>query len=383
LRLDAVREAGPGESSAVWGDLAAAAALTLGGQLELAYSGQAGWHGLVHGLLLLAQTAPVAVRRVLPATAATIGASALALEAVASTPTNTLSGLLAGLLLLYAVGRNVTGARLVMVSGGMGIGIVLHMLLLPGTEVSDLAFAVIFSSAAWLAGRTVRRREHDRRQAEADAVARQAAALADERTRIARELHDIVAHGVGVMVVQAGAAEQMLESDPSAAREPLSAVRQTGQGALAEMRRLLGLLRHGGEAEGTTPQPSLSQLPALVRQLESAGMPITSSITGDLATLPDGIQVCAYRILQEALTNCLKHSAGAATHVSVRRDSSRLDIDVLNEAPAATSPTTSSGRSGHGLPGMRERVRVYGGTIVAEARPGGGFHVHATLPSTP
>jgi signal transduction histidine kinase len=265
----------------------------------------------------------------------------------------------------------------------MGIGIVLHMLLLPGTEVSDLAFAVIFSSAAWLAGRTVRRREHDRRQAEADAVARQAAALADERTRIARELHDIVAHGVGVMVVQAGAAEQMLESDPSAAREPLSAVRQTGQGALAEMRRLLGLLRHGGEAEGTTPQPSLSQLPALVRQLESAGMPITSSITGDLATLPDGIQVCAYRILQEALTNCLKHSAGAATHVSVRRDSSRLDIDVLNEAPAATSPTTSSGRSGHGLPGMRERVRVYGGTIVAEARPGGGFHVHATLPSTP
>lgn len=364
--------------------MALAAALTLGGQLELSFSGATGWHGLAHGMLLFAQTAPVAGRRIAPAVAAGIGAAGLAVEAVVSTPTNTLSGLLAGLVLLYGIGRYQTGLRMIALTGGIASALAVHMLRLPARQASDLVFAAVFSAAAWLAGRTMRRREIERVGAQAEAEREKAAAAAaldaavtDERRRIARELHDVVAHGMGVMVVQAAAAEQLLEFDPSAAREPLTTVRATGQDALAEMRRLLGLLRDGAGDDGSQPQPGLGQVPVLVEQLRRAGMPIASSVTGTPVELPDGLQLCAYRIVQEALTNSLKHADGAPTAVTLRYLGDALNIQVRNQV-AATRLLRAEG-PGHGLVGMRERVRLYGGTLTAGPQPDGSFLIDATL----
>ncbi len=373
----------------VWPDVVLGGLITLTGQLELASSNQSGWHGLLHGMLLLGQTAPVAVRRVVPTAAAAVGVAALSIEALASQPTNTLSGLLAGLVLLYSVGRHARGpVRLVAVTVFAAAAVGVHMLRLPDSQVSDLAFAAIFSAAAWLVGRAMWRRELERRRAAADAQAQRDAAtaaletaVADERSRIAREMHDVVAHGMGVMVVQAAAAEQLLESDPEAAREPLSTVRGVGQGALAEMRRLLGLLREGDITDDEPrPQPGLEQLPALVDQLRQAGMPITLTITGPPVSLPPGLQLCAYRIVQESLTNCLKHAGGAATEVAVDCRDDMLALRVHNAAGGPTPARTPDG-TGHGLVGMRERVRLYEGTLRADRQLDGSFLVTAMLPT--
>lgn len=373
----------------VWPDVVLGGLITLTGQLELASSNQVGWHGLLHGMLLLGQTAPVAVRRVVPTAAAVMGAVALWIEALASQPTNTLSGLLAGLVLLYSVGRHTRGLmRLVAVTVFAAAAAGVHVLRLPGAQIGDLAFAAIFSAAAWLVGRAMRRRELERRRAAVDAQAQRdaaaaalEAAVADERSRIARELHDVVAHGMGVMVVQAAAAEQLLDSDPESAREPLSTVRRAGQGALAEMRRLLGLLRDGDiTGDEHQPQPGLEQLPALVDRLRQAGMPITLTITGPLALMPPGLQLCAYRIVQEALTNSLKHAGGATTEVAVDCRDDMLALRVHNAAGGSTPACMPDG-AGHGLVGMRERVRLYGGTLRADRHSDGSFLVDAVLPT--
>lgn len=376
---------GTAPSIGLWPDLALAVTLTVGGQLELLLSGVSGWHGLAHALLLAAQTVPVAVRRIAPVAAAAIGASALALEAVMTTPTNTLCGLLAGLVLIYSVGRWVAGVGLVMITCVMGLALGLHMLRLPGSEIVDLAFAAIFSAAAWLGGRTMRRREQEHRRADAelrhqqeDAANVLRAAVTDERARIARELHDVVAHGMGVMVVQAAAAEQMLAVDPEAAREPLANVRSTGQGALAEMRRLLGLLRDGDAVESAEPQPGLARLPVLVSGLRDNGMEVELTLCGDPPVLPEGLELTVYRIVQEALTNSLRHAGGASATVAVQYEHAQLDLRVAN-GPGAPTAASATG-AGHGLVGMRERVRLYDGTLTAEPEPSGGFLVHATLP---
>ncbi|MHB1065458.1 MAG: sensor histidine kinase [Georgenia sp.] len=375
-----------GWRAGVWPDVVLAAVITLGGQLELASSGQVGWHGLLPGMLLFGQTAPVAARRLAPSVAAAVGAAALAIEALASVPTNTLSGLVAALVLLYSLGRHAAGWRLVAVTTFTGVALAVHMVLLSGLQISDLAFAVIFGAAAWLTGRAMRRREQDRRRAEAEARNERAAAAAaldaavvDERARIARELHDVVAHGMGVMVVQAAAAEQLLNEDPDSARVPLSAVRQTGQQALAEMRRLLGLLRDGGTAEGLKAQPGLQQLPGLVERLREAGMAVTFTVTGEPTLVPPGQQLCAYRIVQEALTNSLKHAGGAPAIVELQYRADALAVRVHNSIGTRT-PEASNG-AGHGLVGMRERVRLYGGTLQAGGRPDGSFLVDAILPT--
>ncbi len=378
--------------TSVWPDLALAAALTAGGQLELHFAHASGWHGLVHGMLLLAQTAPIALRRLYPTTVAGICAVALAVEALATAPTNTTSGLFAGLVEIYTVGRWVAGWRLVAISAVIAAALALHIVRLPDQAMSDrldnLAFAGVLSAAAWLVGRAMRRRAMDRQRAAAEAQAQREAAAAalqaaaaEERSRIARELHDVVAHGMGVMVVQAAAAEQMLKSDPSAAQEPLSTVRRTGQEALAEMRRLLGLLRTGDAADAGEPQPGLDRLPALVEQLRSAGMPVTLTTTGAPVPLSSGLQLCVYRIAQEALTNCLKHASGAPTEMTMTYEPDALHLRIHN-SPGRPAPQAATG-AGHGLVGMRERVRVYGGTLAAQPEADGGFLVDARLPLDP
>jgi signal transduction histidine kinase len=371
----------------MWGvDVLVAVGLTVGGLFELASADQSDWHGAVPAVLLAVQTIPVAFRALAPSLAALTAMTALVVEAVATEPTNTFAALLAGLLIIYSVGRQLTGWPLATVTAYAALATAVHIVRMPDTQPADLAFAAVFCSAAWLAGRSMRRREIERERAEAAAIAareeadaRRIAAITEERNRIAREMHDIVAHGMGVMVVQAAAAEQMLEVDPESAREPLATVRETGQAAIAEMRRLLGLLNDG---EGSTdPQPRLDELPALVDRLGQAGMPVSMTVSGSpVAPLSAGLQLCVYRIVQEALTNSLKHAGRAETTVELDYRGDAVGVVVRN-APSVPAPPAVGTGTGHGLLGMRERVRLYNGQLHVGRRPDGSFVVAAVLPT--
>lgn len=205
-------------------------------------------------------------------------------------------------------------------------------------------------------------------------------AVADERARIARELHDVVAHSMGVMVVQAQGAQRVMETDPASAREALTAIASTGRQALDEMHRMVGLLRRPEEASDLKPQPGLSQLDHLVDQTRETGLRLSVQVMGSVRPLPAGLDLAAYRIIQEALTNCRKYADGAPASLLVRYADHRLDIDVTNEGPLHAATADPVAGSGHGLVGMKERVALYGGEFSAGPGADGGYAVHATLP---
>ncbi|PIM70022.1 ATP-binding protein [Streptomyces sp. JV178] len=217
-----------------------------------------------------------------------------------------------------------------------------------------------------------------------------------ERARIAAELHDIVSHNVSLMVVQAGAAREVLATLPDEAEAALTAVESAGRTAMTELRHLLGLLApaqdgddepYGGDL---APQPSLSRLSALIDRIAFAGLPVEVRISGDPRPLPTGIDVTAYRIVQEALTNALKHGHGAKAEVTVRYAEHWLRVEVLNSGPSVLSddaptppvrpPAERTRGAGRGLIGLRERVAVYGGHLDARRRLGGGYRVRARIP---
>ncbi|MFF2544079.1 sensor histidine kinase [Kitasatospora sp. NPDC058063] len=213
-----------------------------------------------------------------------------------------------------------------------------------------------------------------------------------ERARIAAELHDIVSHNVSLMVVQAGAAREVLTTMPEEAAAAMAAVEAAGRDAMTELRHLLGLLApaaDGGEepaADGFAPQPSLSRLSPLIDRFAFAGLPVEVRISGEPRPLPGGIDVTAYRIVQEALTNALKHGDGVTAEVTVRYADHYLRVEVLNSGPSVLSgaPAAPAGPgpdgAGRGLLGLRERVAVYGGDLDARRRIGGGFRVRARIP---
>jgi signal transduction histidine kinase len=232
-----------------------------------------------------------------------------------------------------------------------------------------------FVGGSWALGRTVQRAADQVREEKLRAAETARNAVEEERARIARELHDVVAHAVSIVVVQAGAAEALVEKNPVAAREHLAAVRRTGREALSEMRHLLHVLREGEPTY--VPQPRLDSLTDLVAEVARTGTPVTLEVDPAVGELPAGIELCAYRVVQEALTNVCKHSPGAATTVTLRRDDGELSVSVHNDG-AAVLPT-DLGPGGHGLAGMAERVRLYGGRLRAEAVPG-GFRVDAGIP---
>ena len=233
---------------------------------------------------------------------------------------------------------------------------------------------------AWLAGVTMRtrrlyvaelRERADR--AEAEREQRTRTAIADEQRRIARELHDAVAHAMSVIVIQAEAAEEMLAGDPERARLPVQRIQRVGRESLAEMRRLLGVLR-SGESPSTAPQPGLSRLDALADEVRAAGLPVALTVEGVARPVPVGVDISAYRIVQEALTNALKHARASRVDVRVRYGPA-LELDIADDGIGA--PARQNG--GHGIVGMRERVALYGGTLEIGS-PGRGFRVQATLP---
>jgi signal transduction histidine kinase len=203
-------------------------------------------------------------------------------------------------------------------------------------------------------------------------------AVAEERARIARELHDLAAHNVSVMVVQAGAERHALPEDQASTREALSSIEQSGRQALAEARRLLGMLRRNGEQEDLAPQPSLDQIDFLVEQIERAGLPVKLDIQGEPVPLPAGVDLCAYRVVQEGLTNALKHAGPAQAEVLLRYTAVGLDVEVRDDGSGVPDPNGDG--AGHGLIGMRERVALYGGQIQAGPRDGRGFEISVHIP---
>jgi signal transduction histidine kinase len=220
-----------------------------------------------------------------------------------------------------------------------------------------------------LEGETQRLR-HDR-----DNAAR--AAIAEERARIARELHDVVAHSVSLMTVQAGAARHTLDPLDTEMHEALESIETAGRQALVELRRLLGVLRRSDEEPLLAPVPGLGRLDALVEQMRDAGLPATVRINGTPAPLPPGVDLAAYRIVQEALTNALKHGRPQTADVIVTYRRHELELTVLDDGRSANP---GSNGCGHGLIGMQERVSLYGGALEAGPRDEGGFAVHARLP---
>jgi signal transduction histidine kinase len=234
------------------------------------------------------------------------------------------------------------------------------------------------SAVAWAIARALvergRRAEHLEERA-AGLERAHAKAVAHERATIARELHDVIAHSVSVMTVQAGAARLLLDEDPPRARESLVAVEETGRQALGEMRRLLGILRGDEHETRLAPQPGIADLDALVEHVRAAGLPVDVVVEGEPKRLPPGIDLAAYRVVQEALTNALKHAGAARAQVSIRYGVTALELAVTNNGQVR-----ENGRGGHGLVGMRERVTLYGGKFEAGPRRGGGYAVRASLP---
>jgi signal transduction histidine kinase len=218
-----------------------------------------------------------------------------------------------------------------------------------------------------------RRRRLDR---EREVAARDAVAL--ERDRIARELHDVVAHSMSVMVVQAGAAKAVLRRDPEETERALSAIEESGRIGLAEMRRLLSV--EGEVAPSLAPQPGLERLDELLGRMRATGLEVELVVEGDPRPLPAGVDLSAYRIVQEALTNALKHGGdGVHARVLLRYLEEGIDVEVTDDG---RGPSPDMDGSGRGLIGMRERVAFLGGELRTGARPGGGFLVHARLPVT-
>lgn len=205
-------------------------------------------------------------------------------------------------------------------------------------------------------------------------------AVAEERARIARELHDVVAHAVSVMVVQADGASYAVSTNPELAERAVKTISATGREALTELRRLLGVLRSEENADERTPQPSANSLDDLAERVRLVGLPVRLKMKGELDGLPAGIGLGIYRIVQEALTNTLKHAgAGASAQVRVTRSGENVELDITDDGFG--TPHQLVGISGgNGLIGMRERANVFGGTLDAGPRPGGGWHVHAVLP---
>ena len=247
----------------------------------------------------------------------------------------------------------------------------------------DVLGPVLSLVIAFGMGRIVRSRtrqalasEQRAEQAERDRDERARAAVAEERARIARELHDIVAHHVSVMVIQAQAGQRLVGPTHDDAREALTAIETSGRDALVELRRLLEVLRRTSDTAGTGPQPGLAQLPALIATAREAGLPVALHVEGEPATLPAGLDLSAYRIVQEAVTNAIRYAGKAHTDVLVRYCPDAVELDISDEG---TRQTTSAG-AGQGLVGMRERASLYGGVLEAGPRPERGFTVHARLP---
>ena len=343
-------------------------------------------------ILALAQALPIALRRIYPVPVLVFTVAAFIIDRTLDYPGSTASIAIA--FAFHSLGSELPRRRSLQI--GLPIIALLLAFTISGVYAADsvswgtVVVLLIATLAPLLLGREVNERrryltalEEHAEQLERDREARARRAVREERARIARELHDVVAHEMTVMTVQAAAAKRVLGREPDAVAEALDAIESAGHDALTEMRRLLGLLR---DEEGRTefmPQPGLDLLGGLREQMEEAGLPVRLVTEGDPVALPAGVDLNAYRIVQESLTNSLRHGGpGTAAEVRLAYEPDRLIVTVTDDgrgaAEALASPTDGGG---HGLVGMKERITLLGGDLSAGPRKGGGYQVTATIPT--
>jgi signal transduction histidine kinase len=332
--------------------------------------------------LALAQTVPLAFRRVRPVAvlAVTLVAGMVFNVGFADSPTLPL-GVVVALYTVAARCERTVSKRAALVTG---IALPVPILVAAGFEVDSALLPLGITASAWILGDNLRTRRAYLAELEAKAVrlerereeeARRA--VAREQARIARELHDVISHNVSVMVVQAAAGADVFDAEPSRARSALTSIEATGREALSELRRLLGVIRIDEDAT-LTPQPGLERLAQMLEQVRAAGLAVELTVEGPSSPLPPGLDLAAYRIVQEALTNTLKHARASRAEVALRYGAAELAVDVLDDGRGATAKGTPGG--GHGLAGMRERVALFDGRILAGPRSEGGFAVSARFP---
>jgi signal transduction histidine kinase len=326
---------------------------------------------------MLIATLSLALRRRFPFAVLCVVMGASAAQALLTVPIEGMAAALTLVIAVYSLAAHTTRGRAL-----TGLAIALAAAIPVDEDASDFTFAAFLFGGTWLVGRALRMNRLRARELEELAAElanereeRARLAVAAERARIARELHDVVAHSVSTMVVQAEAGEALLDRHPKRAREAFQSIETTGREALAEMRRLLGLLRRGDHELALVPQPSLGHLEQLLGRVREAGLPVELEVEGHPRPLPPGLDLSAYRIVQEALTNTLKHAGRARAWVTVRYGDQALELEIADDGHSG-----GNGASGHGLSGMRERVRLFGGEVEAGKRAGGGFAVRARLP---
>jgi signal transduction histidine kinase len=368
------------------GDEALAAALTLPALAELAlHNGPIGLRLLAAaGTVLVGVCAARRVRAPLTFLAALFAVSVssvflpkLFLEAAAFDEATDGSGMFPFLLLaLYSAAAH-TRDRDTVIAGSLTVSLFVMDLVFAGQgiTVDVVVFLALIFGAPWVAGTAVRRRAQSEGRL-AQERERAAIAIADERSRIARELHDVVAHSISVMILQARGGRRVLETEPADAREAFANIERTGRQSLDEMRRLLGMLRESDEVVALAPQPSLKELGTLVEQVRAAGLPVELQIEGAPRELPPGVDLSAFRIVQEALTNALKHAGPARARVLLRYLDDDLELEIADDGAGGGETQVP----GYGLVGMRERVGIYGGEMEAGRRPEGGYALRVRLP---
>jgi signal transduction histidine kinase len=338
------------------------------------------------GLLL---TLPLAARRRAPLAVACVFAATAALNAILGGglfegEPPLVASLFAGAVAFYSLAAHAPDRR-AMVGAGLGVAGLWTAVIASGpADLQSFLFSAgLIVATPWLAGRISRARSLRVALLEREQRQRERVAVGEERARIARELHDVVAHSVGAMVVQAQGARRVLDRDPERAREALETIERTGRTALDEMRRSLGVLRRPEADAPLAPQPGLDGLDALIEQARQGGLTVELVTEGEPAPLPSGMDLSAYRIVQEALTNTRKHAGPVRARVAVRYGRRELELEITDDGAPGRPRNGVPRAGGLGLVGMRERVALYGGELHAEYRPAGGFLVRASLPLEP
>ena len=370
-----------------WFDALVVVGLGLG--IAIAVADYGNWDGpegpvWLDVLLLVAIIAPLLLRRLFPfgaVAAVPIGVAVASLFDNRLVPDNFilfLAGCAAAFLMALRPWRQAL-AGLAMIFGAEAVVVRTD----PVGGLGDFFFVAIVFSVVWVVGFLLGRKfeaadEAIERAARAEHEREERArlAVAEERARIARELHDVVGHSVSVMTVQASGVRRLLRPDQEREREALLIVERTGREALAEMRRMVGVLRRPEEAPALAPQPSLEYLDRLVEQARDAGLPVELRVEGDARELPAGVDLTAYRLVQEGLTNALKHANASRAEVLVSYADGAVEVTVSDDGNGVGNGDSG----GHGLVGMRERVSVYGGELDAGPQPGGGYRLRARLP---
>jgi signal transduction histidine kinase len=357
-------------------DVGLAIVLVVAAELEIWLTGDAGGYRTVAAIVAPVLAATVAARRLYPLLAGLVAQGTMCVTFAVWGDTQIFGSSVAWFCALYGMTVWTTqrqfaiGAVFVLVSDlAAAAGAV-------GTLHKSVPFAVITLVVMLLVRRVVGDRERRAQLAERERDVAAREAVVGERARIARELHDAIAHNVSMMVVQAGAERRTLDPESGSTQEVLTTIEQIGRGALTEMRRLVGMLRSDDGAP-LAPQPGLGDLPTLVGQVREAGLPIELHVEGEPRELPVGLELSAYRIVQEALTNALKHAGEARATVRVSYAPDSLELEIVDDGTGGPPRATGGG---HGLVGMRERVALYGGRFDAGRSPGGGFAIRVLLP---